>query len=117
DLMAVYAKIIFSLGDSLKNSDVSAAELQSLGDLRIVIEAIKSRYPNAWNYIWNYEYAEGFAEYVSAFSMVQSGVTSLEQQIDLQKADDNNLVYRTGALGGLYLAHRLKEMPFANKED
>lgn len=116
DLYLTYAKIVFSLGDQLKQP-LSENEANLLQDLTVVIRELKSKYPNAWNYIWSYEYTEGFAEYVSAFSMIQVGVTSLDAQIDLQKADHNNLAYRTGAIGGLYLALRLKKMPFDKNQD
>ncbi|MEK6555390.1 MAG: hypothetical protein AABZ31_09130 [Bdellovibrionota bacterium] len=115
-LFITYAKIVFSIGDSLKNA-ASAEELEKLSDLKAIISEIKVEYPNAWSFIWNYEFTEGFAEYVSAYSMVKAGITSFSQQIDLQKADTNNFAYRTGAIGGLYLAYRLKQMPFENNED
>lgn len=116
-LMTTYTKIIFSLGDSLKLSSDSNEQNQ-LSDLKLVINELKTKYSEAWKFIWNYEYKEGFAEYASAHSMIQVGITSLEKQIDLQKSDDgNNFAYRTGALGGLYLANRLKVMPFKNNED
>lgn len=116
-LMETYVKIVFALGDHLKGNTATQNEIKTLGDLKNVIAELKSKYENAWKFIWNYEYTEGFAEYVSAFSMIQVGVTSLEKQIDLQKGDTNNFAYRTGTLGGLYLALRVKEMPFANNED
>jgi hypothetical protein len=116
-LYVTYAKLVFSIGDALKSATPTAIEIESLGELKAVIAEIQTKYPNAWTFIWNYEYTEGFAEYVSAYSMIQAGITPLSQQIDLQKIDETNFVYRTGALGGLYLAHRLKTMPFDNNED
>lgn len=117
-LMATYVKIVFSIGESLKDKKANAQEPILLADLNAIITEMKSKYQNVWNFIWNYEYTEGFAEYVSAYSMVQGGIVSLAQKIDLEKADTgNNFAYRTGALGGLYLATRLNEMPFKNQED
>lgn len=49
--------------------------------------------------------------------MIQGGVTSFDRQIDLQKSYRNNFAYRTGAIGGLYLSHRVGNMPFSNTED
>lgn len=117
DLYGTYAKIIFSIGDSLKTDNPSPKELEKLSDLNLVVSHIQANYSNAWSFIWDYEYTEGFAEYVSAYSMIQVGVTSFSEQIDLQKSDSNNFAYRTGAIGGLYLATRLKELPFDNQED
>jgi len=117
-LMATYVKIIFSLGDSLKNKTANAREFEQLSDLKAVIRTIKNNYSITWNFIWDYEYTEGFAEYVSAYSMIQVGVTTFAQKIDLEKGDEsNNFAYRTGAIGGLYLSSRLHQMPFTNNED
>lgn len=117
-LMATYVRIVFSIGDSLKNQSVGAEELEQLADLKTVIAEFKTRYPETWKFIWNYEYTEGFAEYASAYSMIQVGVTTFSQKIDLEKADvSNNFAYRTGTLGGLYLSTRLRQMPFSNSED
>lgn len=116
-LMGTYIKIVFSIGDNMK-TNLSQVEKDQLSDLKVVISELKSKYSEAWKFIWNYEYTEGFAEYVSAYSMVQVGITTLPQQIDLQKSDNaNNFAYRTGTLGGLYLVNRLKSMPFKNNED
>lgn len=117
-LMATYVKIVFSIGDSLKNKTVNAYELEQLADLKAIIAEFITNYPEVWKFIWNYEYTEGFAEYVSAYSMIQAGVTTFDQKIDLEKGDgSNNFAYRTGTLGGLYLNSRLQQMPFANNED
>ncbi len=117
-LMATYVRIVFSIGDSLKNKTINAKELEQLAELKVIAADLKSNYAEAWKFIWNYEYTEGFAEYVSAYSMVQVAITSFSQKIDLEKADSsNNFAYRTGALGGLYLTRRLNQMPFANNED
>lgn len=117
-LMATYVKIVFSIGDNLKKSSVSATELELLADLNTIITELKGNYSESWKFIWNYEYTEGFAEYASAYSMVQGGIVTLDQKIDLEKADvSNNFAYRTGAIGGLYLANRIQEMPFKNQED
>ncbi len=117
-LMATYVRIVFSVGDSLKNKNVSAIELEQISDLKTVITEFKSTYPEVWKFIWNYEYTEGFAEYASAYSMIQVGVTTFSQKIDLEKGDAaNNFAYRTGTLGGLYLSSRLLQMPFTNNED
>lgn len=117
-LFGTYAKIVFSLGDSLKNTTPSGEETEKLKELNIIINHLKTNYHNAWSFIWSYEYTEGFAEYVSAYSMIQGGVTSLFNQIDLQKSEiANNFTYRTGAIGGLYLAYRNRKMPFENNED
>ena len=116
-LFATYAKIVFDIADSLKESSLSVEESSKLSDLKTVIAEIKSKYPDAWKFIWNYEYTEGFAEYVSAYSMIQVGITTFDQQIELQKGDENNFAYRTGAIGGLYMAYRFKSMPFNNNED
>jgi hypothetical protein len=117
-LLVTYVKIVFSLGDSLKKSNASSAELVQLSDLQVIIGELKSKYPEAWKFVWNYEYTEGFAEYVSAYSMIQVGVTSFQQKIDLEKNDrSNNFAYRTGALGGLYVMKRLQQMPFGRDED
>lgn len=116
-LIGTYIKIVFSIGDKMKGN-FSQAEKDQLSDLKILVSELKSKYSEAWKFIWNYEYTEGFAEYVSTYSMVQVGITTLPQQIDLQKSDNsNNFAYRTGALGGLYLKNRLKTMPFKNNED
>ena len=116
-LMGTYIKIVFSIGDDMKTNLIQA-EKDQLSELKVVISELKSKYGEAWKFIWNYEYTEGFAEYVSAYSMVQVGITTLPQQIDLQKSDNsNNFAYRTGTLGGLYLVNRLKSMPFKNNED
>jgi len=117
NLFVTYAKIVFSIGDALKNHTAPSGETEKLDELKAVITEIKSKYPNAWSFIWAYEYKEGFAEYVSAYSMIQSDITTFAQQIDLQKNDENNFAYRTGAIGGLYLAYRFKKMPFNNSED
>lgn len=118
DLMATYVRIVFSIGDSLKDQKISAVELEKLADLKSIISEMKKNYSESWKFIWNYEYTEGFAEYVSAYSMIQVGVTTFAQKIDLEKADvSNNFAYRTGALGGLYLVTRLHQMPFTNNED
>lgn len=117
-LIATYVRIVFSVGDSLKNKNANALEVEQLADLKTVITEFKNTYPEVWKFIWNYEYTEGFAEYVSAYSMIQVGVTTFSQKIDLEKADvSNNLAYRTGTLGGLYLSSRLHQMPFSNNED
>lgn len=116
-LYSTYAKVVFSIGDQLVNDNVSFEETEKLEELKKVINTLKSEYPNAWAFIWGYEYTEGFAEYVSAFSMVQVQITTLSEQIELQKKDNNNFAYRTGTFGGLYLAYRIKEMPFSSKED
>lgn len=117
-LMATYVRIVFSIGDSLKNKNVGAVETEQLADLKTVISEFKNTYPEVWKFIWNYEYTEGFAEYASAYSMIQVGVTTFSQKIDLEKADvSNNFAYRTGTLGGLYLSSRLRQMPFSNNED
>lgn len=117
-LMATYAKIVFSIGDSLKNKAVGPSERQQLADLNTIILELKNTSTEAWKFIWDYEYTEGFAEYVSAYSMVQGGIVTLEQKIELEKNDGaNNFTYRTGAIGGLYLANRIQEMPFGNQED
>lgn len=117
-LMATYIKIVFSIGDSLKNKAVNAIEFEQLADLYTVITEFKTNYPEVWKFIWNYEYTEGFAEYVSAYSMIQVGVTTFSQKIDLEKGDGaNNFAYRTGTFGGLYLSSRLHQMPFFNNED
>lgn len=117
-LMATYVRIVFSIGDSLKNKTVSATELSQLADLRTILAEIKVNYAEVWKFIWNYEYTEGFAEYASAYSMIQVGVTTFAQKIDFEKGDvSNNFAYRTGALGGLYLSSRLGQMPFSNNED
>ena len=116
-LLGTYVKIIFALGDQLKSAP-SLLEREQLSDLKVILEEVKSKYPDTWKFIWDYEYTEGFAEYVSAFSMVQVKITTLPGKIDLEKSDpNNNFAYRTGALGGLYLAKRLKTMPFGNEED
>ena len=117
ELYVAYAKIVFSIGDSLKNGAANPDELQKLKDLSVVISHLKANYHNAWSFIWGYEYIEGFAEYVSAYSMVQTNLMAFSEQIDLQKADTNNFAYRTGTIGGFYLANRLNEMPFDNNED
>ena len=116
-LLSTYAKIVFSVGDSLKASKVTNAEIEKLQDLNSVIQVLRTKHPNAWAYIWNYEYTEGFAEYASAYSMIQGKVTSLAQEIDQQKDDINNFAYRTGAIGGLYLTNRIKKLPFDKKQD
>jgi|GEM_PF-4310656 len=117
-LMATYVRIVFSIGDSSKNTSASAIELEQLADLRSVITELKTKYSDTWKFIWNYEYTEGFAEYVSAYSMIQVGITSFDQQIDLQKSDTrNNFAYRSGTMGGLYLVKRFNQMPFSNNED
>lgn len=116
--MILYQKIVFSIGENLKNKNLTQAELDHLSDLKTVVIDLKTNFPEVWKFIWNYEYTEGFAEYVSAYSMIQVGIASLAQKIDLEKTDPaNNLAYRTGALGGLYLVNRLKQMPFSNDED
>jgi hypothetical protein len=117
-LMGTYVKIVFSIGDSLKNNSATAQELAQLSDLKVIINEIKSKHSETWKFIWNYEYTEGFAEYVSAYSMIQVGITTFDQKIDLEKADrSNNFAYRSGAIGGLYLTRRLQQMPFKNQED
>lgn len=117
-LMATYVRIVFSLGDNLKNKTVGTAEISQLADLKTIIYEMKKNYSEAWKFIWNYEYTEGFAEYASAYSMIQVGITTFSQKIDLEKKDNaNNFAYRTGALGGLYLSSRLHQMPFSNNED
>ena len=117
-LLNIYEKIIFLLGADLKFPNTASAEAEKLADLSVIIRELKSKYPEAWRFIWDYEYTEGFAEYVSAFSMVQVGVTTLGQKIDLEENDElNNFTYRTGTIGGLYLVNRLRVSPFANNED
>lgn len=116
-ILSTYVKIVFSIGLTMK-SKPSDDESQLLSELRLVIDVIKAKYPETWKFVWNYEYTEGFAEYASAFSMVQVGITTLDQKIDLEIADAaNNFAYRTGALGGLFLSQRLKVMPFQKDED
>jgi hypothetical protein len=110
-LLATYKNIIFSIGRDF-------SQTQHLSHLSQVIKELKQISPEAWKYVWNYEFAEGFAEYVSAYSMVHVGVTTLEEQIGYQINDgSNNFAYRTGAIGGLYLSEKLHKMPFANEED
>jgi len=117
-LMATYVRIVFSIGDSSKTNSATTSELEQLSDLRKVIIELKSKYSDTWKFIWNYEYTEGFAEYVSAYSMIQVGITSFDKQIDLQKADSsNNFAYRSGTMGGLYLVKRLNQMPYSDNED
>lgn len=114
-LYTLYKDIAFRLGDSLTDESLDQANLMK--DLAFVIQEIKTKYPNAWDFIWEYEYTEGFAEYVSAQSMVESLVTTLKGQIKLQQSDArNNFVYRTGSIGGLYMYYSLKDMFFANGE-
>lgn len=118
DLIATYIRIVFSLADDLKSAPVPAREREHLTDLRSVIAELKTRCPEFWKFLWGYEYTEGFAEYVAAYSMIQVGVMTLPQKIDLEKSDDgNNFTYRTGTFAGLYLANRLRVMPFQNQED
>lgn len=117
-LIAAYVNIVFALSDGLKSATAPTKETEQLSDLKTIVGELKKNYSEAWKFVWNFEYTEGFADYVSAYSMIQVGVTTLSQKIDLEKSDDaNNFTYRTGAFGGLYLARRLKQMPFANNED
>lgn len=116
-LYSTYAQIVFSIGESLTQVEPTTNDSIQLSDLKVVITTLKKKYPNAWSFIWNYEYTEGFAEYVSAYSMVSSGVTTLAKQINLQKSDINNFAYRTGAIGGLYLATRVKKLSFQGNRD
>ncbi len=114
-LFASYINIVFSIGDSIGGS--SQPNLSLMADLQVVIDEIKDKYSDAWKFIWDFEYTEGFAEYVSAQSMVAAGITSLPKQIEFQKTDpSNNFAYRTGSIGGLYLYYQLKSMPFSNDE-
>ncbi len=116
-LMSLYAKVVFTVADGLVETSVSDKEIQSLEDLKFVIQKLKKT-PNAWNYIRSYEYTEGFAEYVSAYSLMKINAMSLQEAIDLQKKDSaNNFVYRTGALAGLFLNLKLGQMPFSKQED
>ncbi|MES2801212.1 MAG: hypothetical protein V4654_01865 [Bdellovibrionota bacterium] len=116
-LLATYVKIVFSIASTMK-SKPSDTESQLLSELRLIIDVIKTKYPETWKFVWNYEYTEGFAEYASAYSMVQVGITTLDQKIDLEIADPaNNFAYRSGALGGLFLSQRLMVMPFQKDED
>jgi hypothetical protein len=117
-LIVTYIRIIFSIGDCLKNSTPTAQEVILLSDLKVVIAEMKDKYQNLWNFVWNYEYLEGFAEYASAFSMVHSQIISQEKKFDLEKIDQgNNFTYRTGTFAGFYLFNRLHKMPFQNQED
>lgn len=115
ELLSSYTGLVFKIGRDISANDQSKKNLESLS---VVIDSIKSEYPNAWNYIWNYEYTEGFAEYASAQSLVDAKLFTLPEIIDLEIKDTaNNIAYRTGTLGGLYLRNNLKIMPFANQED
>jgi hypothetical protein len=114
-LVGTYVRIVFKLGSTISNG---ASPSALLADLAATIARIKQRSPMTWNYIWAYEYTEGFAEYVSAFSMIQVGITTLETQVGLQKRDRaNNFAYRTGAIAGLFLAQAEVPLPFEGGAD
>lgn len=111
-LMSAYKNAIFTLAAQKFENPTLLSEIATL------IKELKEQYPEAWKFIWNYEFSEGFAEYASAYSMVHAGVVTLDQEIEHQIADpSNNFAYRTGALGGLYLSEKLKTMPFEKEQD
>ncbi len=114
-LISVYARLVFKLGDHLPARGDSK---YLLAQLATIIKALKVEFPNAWNFIWDYEYKEGFAEFSSAQSVVTAGLFSLSEKIELLKNDsNNNVAYRTGAIGGLYLYNHLQGMIFSDMED
>jgi len=113
-LIGSYARIVFAISDD----SGPATRDEKLADLAATIAHLKVQSPATWNFIWDYEYVEGFAEYVSASSMVNIGHHSLAQEIALQKTDTaNNFVYRTGTLGGFALASQGAPLPFAERQD
>jgi len=110
-LYITYKDIVFKLGDNLANKEKNKTLLE---DLSVTIKTLKEKYSNAWEFIWEYEYTEGFAEYASAQSLVASLVLTLEEQIHYQKTSiSNNFAYRTGAIAGLYMYYSLKDLPFS----
>ena len=116
-LYMTYMSLVFSIGKGLTQNNMIIVD-EKLGELKLLISVLKSDYVNAWKYIWVYEYTEGFAEYTSAVSMVESNITSLEKQVSLQIKDEgNNFPYRTGSLAGLFMYYKLGKMPFENNED
>ncbi len=124
-LFGSYISLIFQISsfidDPSKHLDTSyknSTKHELLSDLRAIISELKNNYHDAWTFIWMYEYEEGFAEYASAWSMINIGIISLKEEILFQKDDPyNNFTYRTGAIAGLYLYYKLKNMPFIyNKE-
>lgn len=117
-LILTYTQIIFSFADNLEaDAAADSSFKEKLQDLQIVIQTLKSEYPNVWNFIWTYEYTEGFAEYSSASSMIRIGVVSFKNEIKNQKNDVNNFTYRTGAIAGLTMFFRIKKMSFQKNED
>lgn len=114
-LISAYTDLVFQIGQRLKQN-ADATDL--LSKLATVINTLKKDHLNAWRYIWDYEYTEGFAEYASVQSLVDAKIYTLDDKIEFVIGDaDNNIAYRTGALGGLYLRNKLKKLPFSQQED
>ena len=112
-LLITYTRIIFAISNALTEKHSETNEKILLSDLTKVISTLRLKHPIVWDFIRNYEYAEGFAEYVAAHSLVESKIISLKKMIEHEQfISPNNLTYRTGALGGLYLSQKLNQMPF-----
>lgn len=115
DLLSTYTNLVFKIGINL-GKGLDSKEL--LGKLFTVINSMKKDYPEAWKFIWDFEYTEGFAEYASAQSVVDVKLFTLAEKIDKEiKDQSNNIAYRTGTLGGLYLNQQQKINSFENAQD
>ncbi len=116
-LVNTYIKIIFSLAEHLTNENITETDLVMLRDLKLIIDLLKSNYPEVWNIIWTYEYTEGFAEYVSSESLISAGLISLLDNVRFEKADGNSFPYRTGTFAGHFMRFKLRKMLFNNLQD
>lgn len=116
-LVGAYIKIVFSIADNLDEDAVSDADLEKLGDLALLAKTLKTEFPDVWNIIWRYEYTEGFAEYVSAESLISAGVVSIQDNVRFEKADGNSFPYRTGTFAGHFMRFKLKKMLFSANQD
>jgi hypothetical protein len=112
-LVMIYTKIIFILSQNLSDKKINSSEMRNLADLKFIINALK-KYPDVLEFISEYEYVEGYAEYVAADSLTKARVISLNKLLKFEQVTSlNNLTYRTGAIGGLYLNYKLNRFPFS----
>lgn len=116
-LVAAYIKIVFSIADNFANANVTETDLAKLVDLKSIIKVLKVEFPEVWNIIWIYEYAEGFAEYVAAESLISTSVISIQDNVSFEKADGNSFPYRTGTFAGLFMRFKLGKILFSNDND
>ena len=117
DLLLLYSKIVFKLSATL-GSRASPSTDAMFAHLKFVIGLLKRDHPTAWNFIWDFEYTEGFAEFASAQSLVGISAVTFKEEIRNQKLDsENNFTYRTGALGGLIHTKFYGPVTFTQQED